>query len=358
MNTLVGLTPGEVDVYQGYVTQMMSGLHPYRDFWFEYPPGLLPIAAIPQMMISNPDHYFIAWRIFMVATIAFCVYLIPKAKMKGAVVIEETSVVNIPTGSFLGYSSGVFEFLAILLASGLFLFHRFDFFVAAIVLFGVVAYRHGKHSLAMMFMVLGAFTKLYPILFVPILLLYTPAKNWLKSIATMIVTGLPIYLYWKPGLAKFLEFHGDKPIQIESIQGMYHHMAPIVYERFSFVYENTHTDKVFQYGILLMSLAFVTLIRKKITFEIACTIVLTAFLIGGNIFSPQYMLWFASFVPFLPRIYSVNLVGLTWLTTYYFGYYDAIVAKLAPETILLTLRNVWLIGFFIKLLFDRYEDKI
>lgn len=348
MNTLMTPTPGEVDVYQGYITQMMSGLAPYRDYWFEYPPGLLPIAALPQMLITNPDYYFYAWRVVMLLVIAFCCYLIPRAKRTGAIDREEVEATE--NKQIFMLSTGVFEFLGILLASGLFLFHRYDFFVAAIVLFGVVAYRHKKYPLSMAMMVLGAFTKLYPILFVPILLYYTPIKEWVKTILIGLLVGVPLYLYWLPGLPRFLEFHGNKPVQIESIQGTYHRMKPIVYERFSYVYEGAESNKVWQYGLIALSLAYVIAMKKRITLEMSCTVVLTAFLIGGNIFSPQYMLWYASFVPFLPRVYSLHLIGITWLTAYYFNFYEAIIAKMAPETLLLTIRNSWLIGLFVQMI--------
>lgn len=328
-------TPGEVDVYQGYATQLLSGLAPYRDYWFEYPPGLLPIAVIPKLITSNPDAYFAVWVLMIAVAVGVSTWMIGQSRLK-------------TTKGFAGMT-----FLAMCMAAGIFLTHRYDIFVACIVLWGVIAYRKGNTSLSMALMVLGAFTKLYPALFIPLLFIYTP-KKWAKLLATLVLTSTPFLYVWGPGIPRFLEFHGQKPVQIESVQGMLYRDTPIVYERFSYVYEDTKSNPYIQYGLVIGVLGMIAhqAIKKPRTmqFEIACMMMLSAFLIGGNIFSPQYMLWFASFIPFVSFPLALNFIGMTWLTSFYFRYYEAITLKLEPESLLLAIRNVWLVTVFIKMI--------
>lgn len=171
-------------------------------------------------------------------------------------------------------------------------------------------------------------------------------------IASSLIIALPLLWLWWPGIPRFLEFHGKKPLQIESIQGMYQSDQPIVYERFSYVYKDTKTNSYFQLGLVAIALIYSLVKAKKDgwALPLSCTVVLSAFIIGGNIFSPQYLLWYASFIPFIPLHISLNLIGITWFTSFYFKYYKAITLKLWPESLLIPLRNVWLIGTFIKML--------
>lgn len=149
MDRIITKTPGEVDVYQGYVEQMISGQVPYHDYWFEYPPGILPIALIPRLMTSDPTMYFFAWQILIVVVILLC----------------WMAIKDIYSRSITLMGSSMFAlFFALITSAGIFLFYRYDFLVAAIVLFSMFTYSRGKFSLSAALMTFAVFTKLYPII--------------------------------------------------------------------------------------------------------------------------------------------------------------------------------------------------
>lgn len=336
-------TPGEVDVYQGYVKQMFDGLFPYRDFWFEYPPGILLFGSIPRLISDNPDKYFAIWVAMLLVLVLVSSALVAWSRKK--------------TTKGL---SGV-AFIGMIMSSGIFFTHRYDTIVACIVLLAIVAFKKNRPALSAALMTVGAFTKLYPAIFIPVIFLHSQPKSWAKIAAAVVATAIPFLYIWWPGIGRFFEFHGEKPVQIESVQGMLHRDESVIYERFSYVYEGTKSDKRIQYIPMIATLALIAgerllKTKRKMKFEVAGALMLFAFVIGGNIFSPQYMVWFASFVPFLSPGIGISLVGITWLTTFYFRYYDAIVAQLRPEIWLLWLRNTWLVGTALRLLYARHHQ--
>ena len=348
MNTLIQQTPGEIDVYQSYTEQMFSGQTPYQDYWFEYPPGILALGSTAKIFSISPDHFFIVWQIMIFVAIAVAVSAIRKSLQIKPTIEESFQAYLYPKSKVaFGEISGVMGFLAVVLSAGVFLTHRYDIFATIIVLFGVIAMRHKKYSWAVEMFWAGFLLKLYPIMFIPLAFIHAPRKEWGKMIVASILPILITYFVWTPvGVQKFLEFHSDKSVQIESIQGMLHRDKPIVFEKFSYVYENATPAKSWSLIFMSAMLVYCFVNRKKQQFAFQGFLLTLAFIITGNVFSPQYILWLASFVPFLNLSTGIAVAGLMYLTNYYFQFYDAIIAKSTLETLLLNIRNVFLILLF------------
>lgn len=331
-------TPAEVSVYQGYVKEWDSGLMPYRDYWFEYPPGLLFLAKIPTFFSSNPEHYFAIWLCMIAVGMGI---------------------------SFLVLGKKAIWLFAAALAGGILATHRFDIFVVMIVAWAMQAARKDKNALAGVLLTIGVFMKVYPIIPLLLLFIFKETKHWKSIILSSGITGLLFLLVWFPGIPRFLEFHGKKPVQIESAVVPKNH-GKVVYQRFSWVFENTKPDVGKQLFIAAAGVHAIIMLRVlgRKNYETASFAGVLMFILMGNIFSPQYMLWLASFLPFMHYGYSLVTIVLIWLTQFYFQYYDRVIAQLSPEIYLVQIRNlslryvlVFIQGFysfkFIKHLLDK-----
>lgn len=317
MNRLIGPTPAEVSVYQGYLTDWSNGAA-YRDWWVEYPPGLLWLAKTPTLFTQNPELYFATWLIMIV-------------------------VCAVITHGILGKKA--IWITAMALAGGLLTTHRFDIFVVFIVAWALEANRRNHTFVASFLLTLGAFTKVYPAIPLVLLFLFRERKHWLSMTIGTLIVAIPTILWWAPGIKRFVEFHGQKHVQIESAAAPAKH-GKVIYEKFSYVFEDTNPDRVSQANYVGFGLLAIALFRigSRKNYEIASYIGVLTFMLTGNIFSPQYMLWLASFLPWMPGYLGLATIGLTWLTNFYFvNYYDAIIEQLKPETHLVAIRNLLLV---------------
>lgn len=327
MNQLIGPTPAEVSVYQGYLVDWSQGAA-YRDWWFEYPPGLLMLAKIPTLFTQNPEMYFVAWLVMIIA----CALL---------------------THLFLGRKA--IWVTAMALAGGLLTTHRFDIFVVFIVAWALQANRRHHTFIAAMLLTFGVFLKIYPIIPLMLLFLFRERKHFLSMAIGTLVVAVPMLIWWAPGIPRFLEFHGAKHVQIESAVIPKNH-GPVVYEKFSWVHEETDADRTAQaitIAVGLVGIAFLRLTSRK-HYELASYVGVLSFILSGNIFSPQYMLWLASFLPFLGQGIALATIGLTWMTKFYFeNFYQQIIDQTKPELSLLIWRNELL--FFIQRLLSGWS---
>lgn len=318
MNRLIGPTPAEVSVYQGYLTDWANGAA-YRDWWVEYPPGLLLLAKTPTLFTQNPEMYFLTW----VAMIVTCTLLTHKFLGKKAIWIT-----------------------AMAIAGGILTTHRFDIFVVFLVAWALEANKRNHTMVASALLTLGAFTKIYPAIPLILLFIFRERKHYLSMIIGAAVVSIPLLIWWAPGIPRFIEFHGNKHLQIEAVP-VPKNPGEVIYERFSYVYKDTKADKNEQLQYVIWGIAAIGLLRiaSRKNYEIASYMGVLTFILTGNIFSPQYMLWLGSFLPWLPNYLRGITLGTTWLTSFYFtNYYEAIIQQLKPETMLVQIRNLILVG--------------
>ena len=318
MNRLIGPTPAEVSVYQGYLADWANGAA-YRDWWVEYPPGLLLLAKTPTLFTQNPELYFVTW----VAMIVTCTLL---------------------THLFLGKKAIWITAMAI--AGGILTTHRFDIFVVFLVAWAMEANRKHHTFIASALLTLGAFTKIYPLIPLLLLFIFRERKHYFSMIMGVTLVSLPLLIWWAPGIPRFIEFHGNKPLQIEAVP-VPKNKGEVIYERFSYVFKDTKADKAKQMQYVIWGLVAIAALRlaSRKNYEIASYVGVLTFILTGNIFSPQYTLWLGSFLPWLPSYLRGATLGATWLSSFYFtNYYEAIIQQLKPETTLVKIRNMILVG--------------
>jgi len=242
-----------------------------------------------------------------------------------------------------------------------------DFFPALLVLISIQLFNKKMSFFPAFLITVAGFMKLYPFLMIPLLFVYRPVNKWLNVLLGFLLAFIPFMFVWFPGAARFLEFHGNKPVQIESIQGMFYaDSTPIIYERFSWVFDETASNNKILLVALTITYLLLFVLRKRSSLAISSFIVVLLFILLGGIFSPQYMLWLASFLPFISPLIAVQVIGATWLSSFYFQFYDGLVShqfigKL-PEYLLIKTRNIWLLAIFAiksaKLLLNRLNKDL
>ena len=101
---------------------------------------------------------------------------------------------------------------------------RFDLWPTVLATFGAAAWRRERRALAAIGFVAGAAFKLWPLMFLPLLLVSSGARRRIAPLATAIAAGLMVLAGWlwvagPSGLYQVLTFRGARGWEIESTVG-------------------------------------------------------------------------------------------------------------------------------------------
>jgi len=103
-------------------------------------------------------------------------------------------------------------------------FLRMDLWSTALATIGVAAWRRGRPSVAAIGFGIGAAFKLWPLMFLPLLLVPSGSARRVTAIATAAATGLVIFAAWLwlagwTGLYQVVTFRGARGFEVESTVG-------------------------------------------------------------------------------------------------------------------------------------------
>jgi hypothetical protein len=313
------LTLGDTTIYYKYASQMLNGAIPYRDFTIEYPPFSIPFILLPGYISTlfggSVEDYLLAFQ--------FESYLLAVGIL---VIISWFLRKKYPAPSytyrvlFLGLAFPLISF---------FLFRRFDAAPAFLLVLSFYLLYLYRPVWSGFFLGLAASAKLYPLLVLPLLLIYfwRNKGNWKftlwLSLGFMIAIGISVipFLIISPnGLAAFLQYQGERGLQIESLfasiawLGSQSGFAPAIkiYDHNSTGYVSSWTSWLLPLSTLLSIGGMLALLgyfwwtanpkRTKLDKDwllYASFLVITWFIISNKVISPQYMIWLIPFFPFL-----------------------------------------------------------
>ncbi|MBO4552719.1 MAG: DUF2029 domain-containing protein [Candidatus Methanomethylophilaceae archaeon] len=367
----VGLTALWEDVYHYWFNIdyfYTSGLIPYRDYVFEYPPFSLVIFLIPRIFAWDPESFRFLYGLFACLCYVGAAWLIldmmddnGKAKRYVCLLL-----------------------LVIPLLSMKFIMTRNDVFAGVIVILALWLFRKDKAYLACAVLAAGAMIKMYPaLLMVPILCEYLSTKDYRKVLLCVVSFGLVCLLINMPFMIidydtafNYLTYHSDRYIQIESVIA-----SPILLAHL-FGLTTIHSDwsagsnnmtgeipdllSPYLFYVMAAALVSVSLlilyryIRTRTdgnSFYLLClssiTLVLT-FVTFNKVYSAQYMIWIMMLCPMLVMTVCESekdramvfclLFGITSTIAYLFFHWDFINFRFAiPETI----KNLMTVAFFV-----------
>lgn len=345
-------------------------LVPYRDFLLEYPPGFFLVLMPPALLASTPDGYALAFKLEMALSLMFCAYAALQLLR------------HVPRSPPCTASQVCGAFAAAILAMGMVATHRFDAFVAALMMASALAATRGRAAAAGVALGLAVAAKGVPLLMGPPLLIWLWAERGRRAALLFAATAAAVTVafcaaavaWCGDGVLEAVLYHRDRPVQIESTPGALLIFADwlrpgLVTIVHSFSSRNVRGDVVPAVGAISTGLAALTMaaatalsvIRLRAARESherlralleGVVLVLAAYVTLGKVFCPQYLVWllpFALVASFLSgQARRRRLIGLALLIATQLIYpitYASLKAKAPWAAALVLARNLGVLAW-------------
>jgi hypothetical protein len=283
-----GSNRGDTPLYDTYGEDMRHGKLPYRDFYDEYPPGALPMFALPAVL---PGASFTFWsKALQWMLAASCIVL---------------AAVTLRTGRWRAALIGLTPALL-----GQVTFTRFDFWPAALTSASLAAFVGRRPRLALGLLAAAVAAKEYPIVLLPLLLLGLRPRE--RKIGTAVFAAilaaivLPFAVLGPGGVRYTLESEFRRPLQVESFGGAFllvlHRLGAYVPHVVStYGSQNLSGGVATVLGPLTTLVAVAAIVAVWLMFArgprddrallVASAAAVLAFVAFGKVLSPQYLIW-------------------------------------------------------------------
>lgn len=272
--------------YQGWSEVLKSGVFPWNDVTWQYPPAAA-LAMLAPALLPFLDY---APAFFVLACAADAVVL---------------GLLLHASGRHGRRRAGAWSWVAGVALLGPTAYARFDLMVTAVAVGALLAgARHPRVAGALA--AFGATVKIWPVL----LLLGTPRGSEARTAWTAaLVTGvavLGVFIATMPGALAFVGFQQSRGTEVESLGAMVLHVArqfgwegQVLLNYGSMEFVGPHVDTVSDAAVVLTLLAFFWLLLWRLravewTAATPADAALTAvllFTITSRVISPQYMIW-------------------------------------------------------------------
>ncbi|WP_165840987.1 glycosyltransferase family 87 protein [Larkinella punicea] len=365
--------PADMKLYFSVSTQLSEGKIPYRDFTVEYPPlALLPL-AIPHLLTAGLTLDYRAYSLLYLLETFLLLLLIAFTLQQVARLWPES----------LSPWRLLAVYLLLVILSKDFVFWRYDLFPAWLTLLALLAVLKKQPLLAGMWIGLAIMAKLYPVILVPVMLVYYLAgQQYRASVRLVAGTGLAVALVLLPVVLlsgnqvfSFLTYHQLRGLQIESVAAglvLLGHLTDLTRVSTEFNYGAFHLEASGVGPVLkalpvvflaafsgLLALGWFRFRREYGQTGTVSADSLLRFLLGAllvfistnKVFSPQYLIWLLPFVLFLP-VKQIAWMGFIFLLTtlVYPVFYGQLVDPTVFGVLLLTARNGFFLFFFVYIL--------
>lgn len=315
----------DTPVYQHYGNLIADGKVPYRDFAVEYPPGALPMFALPGLAEPGHDqHVSEGFRRTFQTLMWIC----------GAFAIGAMALVLRALGrpSVGVWAALVFTALAPLLLGSVVL-SRFDLWPAAIVATALAALVTGRVRTGHALLGLGVTAKLYPAVLLPVGLAFVWRRRGLRealvcaALATAVVAAifLPFVILSPGGVWDSLKTQLDRPLQVESLGAALllaaHHAFGVgVTPETSHGSQNLAAGGAHAFAIAAVVVQALVLVwiwasfvrgsagRDELVRASAAS--LCAFVAFGKVLSPQFLIWLIPLVPLVRGLRGLTASAL------------------------------------------------
>jgi Glycosyltransferase family 87 len=359
----------DTPVYQNYGDAIADGKVPYRDFGLEYPPGALPVFAIPSLLRS-PDGDLSGYRDRFEAEMVVCGGL--------AVLFVLSALLSLGAGPLrLGLALG-FTALAPLLIGSVVL-SRFDLWPAALTVGVLAALLAGRDRLAAGVLGLAVAVKLYPVVLLPLLGVWVWRRSGRRAAlislgifaAVVVACFLPFFVLSPHGVWESVTRQTDRPLQIESLGAsvllVLHQIAGV-----AITMESGHgsqnlagrgpdalaaVQSVLQLGaVAIICVWFARGPMESDRLVRAFAAVVCAFIAFGKVFSPQFLIWLIPLVPLVRGrrgLLAGAILGLALVVTqlwFPFRYWDLALRFDAYPSSLVFVRDLMMLVLLAALL--------
>jgi glycosyl transferase family 87 len=351
--------PGDVIYYSTIGERIAHGAIPYHEFYLEYPPGALPVFALPALISQH--HYVVLFKILMTLCAAI-------AAVAGVAVVQHIGA----SGTVRLLAIGLLG-LAPLLLGPLFL-NRYDAWPAMLVALVLLALVTGHTRLGFGLLALAILAKIYPLAILPIALVHVGrtrgARELVRSVgvlvAVVVIGAGPFAAVGFGGLGFSFYIQATRHLQIESLGAQiliaFHHFG--LYQPIVFTGSPGSVDLGGRLAgavgfvsslievalVLLVALWYAHGVSDSRRLVLASATAITAFATFGKVLSPQYLTWLILLVPLVSALVSpaalALLVSAAVMTQISFYKSDQ-VSTLGPVSWLLLGRTAVLIALFV-----------
>ena len=352
----------DTPVYERYGSAIDSGRVPYRDFVLEYPPGALPVFALPALGGAHGDVFRRRFELLM----AFL----------GEVMVICVAVALVALGAGRRWLLAALGFVALApVALGPVVLTRFDLWPAALTAAALAALLSGRLRLGHVALGAAVAAKLYPAVLVPITIVYIWKRESRREavacgvllLAVLAAVFVPFIVLAPHGVWESFWSQGSRPLQIESLGAALllagHHVfgyAPTMES--SHGSQNLAGAGADAFAVALSVLQLAALVATWILFArgpatrerllLASAAALVAFVALGKVLSPQFLIWLIAVVPLVSGrrglIASMLLAATLVVTQLWFPYryWDLALHFGALETWLVLVRDLLLVALF------------
>ena len=302
----------DTPVYQRYGNAIADGKVPYRDFAVEYPPGALPMFALPGLAEPGKNQQVSAGFRRAFETLMWMCGAVALLAMAVVLRVLRRSDLNV-------WAALCFAAVAPLLLGSVIL-SRFDLWPAAICAAALAALVSNRLRLGHALLGLGITAKLFPVVFVPLGVAYVWKRAGRREALTCLallagVVGaifLPFVVLSPGGVWDSLSVQLSRPLQVESLGASLLLVGHHVFG-FGLAGETSHGSQnvagsaagvlavattVLQVGVLgwiWTSFARGRGDREALVRSTAAA--LCAFVALGKVLSPQFLIWLIPIVP-------------------------------------------------------------
>jgi hypothetical protein len=304
----------DTPVYQSYGNRIAEGKVPYRDFKVEYPPGALPMFALPGL--AEPGHgqeVSSGFRRAFETLMWLC----------GAAALGAMALVfrSLRRSSLSVWTALAFAALAPLLLGSVIL-SRFDLWPAAIVAAALAALLGGRLRLGHVLLGLGVAAKLYPAVLIPLGVAFAWKRAGRReallclalAAGIVAVVFLPFVAVSPGGVWHSFDVQLTRPLQVESLGSALllaaHHLFGLgVTMETSYGSQNLAggganaiaiASTVIQVAVLVWIWAsFARGPGGREALVRSSAAALCAFVAFGKVLSPQFLIWLIPVVPLL-----------------------------------------------------------
>ncbi|HEY5661023.1 MAG TPA: glycosyltransferase 87 family protein [Gaiellaceae bacterium] len=300
----------DTPVYQRYGNEIAHGKVPYRDFDLEYPPGALPMFALPGLVSHGGQDQDVkpGFRRTFETLMWMC----------GAIALIAMALTLRVTGGAL-WEPLLFAALAPL-ALGTVILSRFDLWPAALAASALAAVVSARFRLGHVLLGLATAAKFYPGVLIPLSVAYTWKRRGrdeaLRCIAltagVFALVLLPFVVLAPHGVWLSLKVQLERPLQVESLGAAFLLVAHNVFG-FALAGETSHGSQnvaggaahtlavvsgIVQTAVLLwIWWAFARGPATSAALVRASAAAVCAFVAFGKVLSPQFLIWLIPVVP-------------------------------------------------------------
>jgi hypothetical protein len=302
----------DTPVYQRYGNAIADGKVPYRDFAVEYPPGALPMFALPGLAEPGRNQEVSAGFRRAFETLMWMCGAVALLAMAVVLRVLRRSDLNV-------WGALCFAAVAPLLLGSVIL-SRFDLWPAAICAAALAALVSNRLRLGHALLGLGITAKLFPVVFVPLGVAYVwkraGRREALTCLALLVgvvgVVFLPFVVLSPGGVWDSLTVQLSRPLQVESLGASLLLVGHHVFG-FGLAGETSHGSQnvagsaagvlavattLVQVGVL--GWIWTSFARGRADGEaLVCSTAaaLCAFVALGKVLSPQFLIWLIPIVP-------------------------------------------------------------